>query len=129
MNKSSHPCPHCGKDKRNIDEIKWSIKGIDKLDESNVDEFDFNSLINDISAIMELPTQKIDHIRIAKLENSKKILDEYVYLWDEYDSMTSDSLEEEEEKNMIADKLIDVQKEINKELNELNEELKGVFGI
>jgi len=107
-------------------EIIGIIKDFGKFDENNVEEVSVSSLINDINAILELPNQKNDHIRIAKLENTKKMLENYEEAYDEYDSLENDSLDDQVNKNMYADELIEIQKEINKELDELIKELKVI---
>jgi len=119
LNVTSYPCPHCGEDKRSIGEITESIKDFDKLNEISVDEFDYVSLKNDIEAALVLCKKGFDPIKIAKLENLKKILEEYEDKYEQYDSTE----EEDVEKEICAETLVEIQQRLNVELPELANEL------
>lgn len=119
MNDTFHACPHCGRDKRSLDEITESIKNFDKLSEISVDEFDYISLKSDIESALELRNVKSDPIKTAKLQNSKKILEECKAAYEQYDSTG----EEDDEREFCVEALVEIQQRLNVELPELINEL------
>lgn len=125
MYDSSHTCPHCGEDKRNIDEIIESINNLEisSLKETDIDEFDFTSFIITLSAALKLPIIKSDYMKTAKIQKMKNILGEYAELFEDYESSENEDME------FFEDRLIEIQKEINVELSKLLVELsEPLFG-
>ena len=110
-----HQCPHCGKDKRNSDEIAEDIKDfLEEFDDELIGEFDWRFLKDTIIAALQLKEIKLHSTQITKLDRIKEILDQIVGELDEYESNEDES--NEDEKNVIADKIISLQKDLKKEL-------------
>ena len=125
MYDSSHACPHCGNDKRTIEEIIESINDLEikNLSEHKIDEFDSSSFVIAVTSALKLPNIQSNPLKSAKLQKMKNMLDEYNELFEDYESAENEDVES------FVDRLIEIQKEINVELPELLDELsESLFG-
>jgi len=129
----NYKCPHCGKDKRTLNEILESFKHyFDDFNEEGVGEFDLDFFRDSIKAGLELGEVKKYSIKGEKLKAVKKTIDDVDNLLFEYENPSSfvddegkDAYPNDEEKEIfVRDEIIPLQKKLKKELMDLKKELE-----
>jgi len=96
-----YQCPHCGKDKRNVDEIAEDVQGVlDEADVNEIEGIDSGTIIDAIRASLELEENKRHPSKYKKLKKIKEIIE---------------NLHEE----LNEDDIIELQKELRNEAQEL----------
>lgn len=130
MMSSTNSCPHCDKDRRNIDELVYDLKEIDTFMqlEKNLVADSFDELKENLVALLKHPKMKGDIISKQKIEEFIESIDGHHEQIEEYELEKSKGEEEDETSQLDVDifktDLLDSQESIQKLLSELVNEIK-----
>ncbi len=118
----SHSCPHCGEDRRNLDEIRDSLKEIlDTIDEKLFGEFDSQAIDETITAALKLNEVKLHPSKIIILEKLQKITGEFNDIFNDFETTG-------EENEISRETLYEQVKSLQKELKiELQNTVNNIF--
>ena len=131
MMTSINSCPHCDKDRRNVDELVYDLKEIDtsmKLDKDVVMD-SFDELKENLVALLKHPKMKGDILSKQKIEEFIESIDGHHEQIEEYELEKSKSEDPDDEisdldVDISRTDLMDSQESIQKLLSELVNEIK-----
>ena len=131
MMTSTNSCPHCDKDRRNVDELVYDLKEIDtsmKLDKDLVMD-SFDELKENLVALLKHPKMKGDILSKQKIEEFIESIDGHHEQIEEYESEISKSEDPDDEISELdvsisRTDLMDSQESIQKLLSELVNEIE-----
>ena len=127
---SVNTCPHCGKDKRNLDEIVKELKN--ELDERlgwGDNEISYNDEREKLIALLELNEIKTDSLTIHEIKQIIQLIDRYWEQIDDFESYQTEDTSQDIDIDAVKGDLIASQKEIHKLLSGLADKLSQVYTL